>query len=237
METLGCGSPWCMGSISNQRVIQVDTAPEFEVIVSQLAISWLVSGSLVIEAEWDDKTTSGLCLCCSQVEKWAIRWIFRALGLFFIVSFLCLFLKINEIRNCFPTFVFLFILLNTAVKVLWCVSPGYCRRSWRLMFLCMLALARSEHTELYCWPELLMSFRDRRTKIPSSSICQTMSCLGSKISLGRSFHWVYMKPLLYICFLVGVLWDGSYSLMCYLCCFSVCLTGGAKCSIFILKRW
>lgn len=34
METLGCGSPWCTGSISNQRVIQVDTAPEFEVIVS-----------------------------------------------------------------------------------------------------------------------------------------------------------------------------------------------------------
>lgn len=64
------------------------------------------------------------------------------------------------------------------------------------MFLCMLARARSEHTEPYCWPELLMSFGDKRTKIPSSSICLAMSCPAWKISSGR--QWVQMMGFFFM---------------------------------------
>lgn len=84
-----------------------------------------------------------------------------------------------------------------------CFSPGYCRRSWRPTCLCLLARARSERTERCCWPELRMSFRGRRTKIPSSSICLATSSPGSKTSLGRSLPFsceeTAAAPLCYFC--------------------------------------
>lgn len=71
-------------------------------------------------------------------------------------------------------------------------SLGCWKRNWRLMFPCMLAQARSEHTEQYCWPEFLIFFMERSTKIPSSSTCLTMSCLTLKISSGRQCVYIYV---------------------------------------------
>lgn len=69
--------------------------------------------------------------------------------------------------------------------VCWCFSPGCCRRSWRPMCLCTQTSAHSEPTKPFCWPELHTSFRDKHTKIPSSSTCPATSCPALKISSGR----------------------------------------------------
>lgn len=66
-----------------------------------------------------------------------------------------------------------------------CLSSGCCRRSWRLMFLCLLPRAPCEHTELCCWPEVLALFMDTPKKTPPSFTCLTMTWAGWAISLGR----------------------------------------------------
>lgn len=84
-------------------------------------------------------------------------------------------------------------------KVLSCVSPGCCRRSWRPMLLCMPPPAHSEHTEPYCWPELLLFFGDRRTTTPPPSMCLSMSCPGSKIFSGRQCAQVIVSSIIIAC--------------------------------------
>lgn len=63
------------------------------------------------------------------------------------------------------------------------VFSGYSWSRWRLMFVFVPAPNRCVYTELFCWPELLMSWRDRCTTTTLTSMCRK-NCLNSKITSG-----------------------------------------------------